>query len=464
MREEPDPDNQIHAQISLSELHASAYLVFQTFVSLPQCLTSQERSRHTRSFQVTKGLCWIDESTKECSSVFFIVFLLLDRKKELFKVLSACAALDRSVNYCQGMAFLAGVLLMVMPGAEEAFWTMVAMLKLKGLDEFYGPGMPGIVRECARFEQLLPMVNKKMDEHLKENGVAPVLYLVPWFMSMFTNLRDWTTVFRIWDMFMADGISALHRVALTLLSVISDQIFGKDINGFLNKLINPVLPNGLTTIAFMKRVNSVASDALFTKANHALRSDKDVRALTPQKSPMKRARDTSLASFKTGNPQETPEKRQKTGLGQKSSVANWLKRALTPSKSKQSTPRTPGSALAQKSDLANPQSNVQTPRHHLQNPIVSPSKCQETTSPNPTTPTDGNNPVTPPAISPTSQEAFRMFSTPSPIVSFRGKKYKMTPTSPVHPMMMELCTVSSLGDKLQDDVPSDSENSETESK
>ena len=353
---------------------------------------------------------------------------------------------------------------MVMPGAEEAFWTMVAMLKLKGLDDFYGPGMPGIVRECARFEQLLPMVNKKMDEHLKENGVTPVLYVVPWFMPMFTNLRDWTTVFRIWDMFMADGINALHRVALTLLSAISDQIFGRDINGFLNKLINPVLPDGLTTLVFMKRVNSVAPDSLFTKANHALRRDKEVRALTPQKSPMKRARDASPKSSKTGALQETPEKRQKTGLGQKSSVANWLKRALTPSKSRQSTPRAPGSATTHKSDLANPQSNVHTPQHHLQNPIVSPSKFQATPGANLTTPTESNNPVTPPAISPTSQEAFRMFSTPSPIVSFRGKRYKMTPTSPIHPMAMELCTVSSLGDKLQDGSLSESESSETESK
>ena len=397
-------------------------------------------------------------------SMFHNGCLLLNSKKELFRVLSACAALDTSVNYCQGMAFLAGVLLMVMPSAEEAFWTMVAMLKLKGLDEFYGPGMPGIVRECARFEQLLPMVNKKMDEHLKENGVTPVLYIVPWFMPMFTNLRDWTTVFRIWDMFMADGISALHRVALALLSVISDQILGRDINSFLNKLINPVLPDGLTTIAFMKRVNSIAPDALFTKANHALRSDKEVRALTPQKSPVKRARDASPRSSKTGDLRETPEKRQRTGLGQKSSVANWLKRALTPSKSRQSTPRAPGSALAHKSDLANTQSNVHTPQHHLQNPIVSPSKYQATASANPTTPTGCTNPVTPPAISPTSQEAFRMFSTPSPIVSFRGKRYKMTPTSPVHPMMMELCTVSSLDEKLQDHDLSESDNSETEDK
>lgn len=386
----------------------------------------------------------------------------LDSKKELFKVLSACAALDTSVNYCQGMAFLAGVLLMIMPGAEEAFWTMVAMLKLKGLDEFYGPGMPGIVRECARFEQLLPMVNKKMDEHLKENGVTPVLYVVPWFMPMYTNLRDWTTVFRIWDMFMADGISALHRVALALLAAISDQILGKDINGFLNKLINPVIPDGLTTSVFMKRVNSVAPDALFTKANRALRRDKEVCALTPQKSPVKRARGGSPTSSKTGEPRETPEKRQKTGLGQKSSVANWLKRALTPSKSRQSTPRAHGSALVHKSDLAKPQNALQTPQHHLQNPIMSPSKCQATG--NPTTPTGNVNPITPPAISPTSQEAFRMFSTPSPIVSFRGKRYKMTPTSPVHPMMMELCTVSSLGDKLHDEALSESENSEPEDK
>ena len=361
---------------------------------------------------------------------------VLNRKKEMFKVLSACAALDTSVSYCQGMAFLVAVLLMVMP-TEEAFWTMVAMLKLKGLDDFFRPGMPGIQRECMRFDKLLALTNKKMDEHLRANGVTPVLYIVPWFLPIFTNLRDWTTIFRIWDAFMADGISALHRVALAVISTISGNIFGKDINGFLNQLINPVFPEGTTTSLFMKRVNTIAPDSVFTKANHSLRSDEEFKSVTPKKTPVKRLHGTPSAAASAAEETSSPVPEKK----QRGSVTSWLKRALTPSRKSTAKPATPA-----RSSL----SVVQPPSvpSHLPNPMVSPSKQAAAT---PVTPPAAANARTPPKLSPSSQDAFREFSTPSPIVSFRGRRYQMTPTSPIHPMMMELVTVSSVEDRLDDD-------------
>ena len=354
----------------------------------------------------------------------------MNRKKEMFKILSACAALDPTVSYCQGMAFLVAVLLMVMP-TEEAFWTMVAMLKMKGLEDFYRPGMPGIVRECLRFEKLLGMSNKKMDDYLRANGISPVLYVVPWFLPMFTNLHDWTTVFRIWDAFMAEGISALHRTALAILTTISGNIYGKDMNGFLNGLINPVFPEGNGTNVFMKRFNTVASDSLFTKANHAIQKEEEYKSVTPRKSPSKRL-------HAPRDEEGLPEKMRKT---EKSSgggvVSSWLKSVFTPKKSatKASTPA--------KSSLK--EQAPSTPSH-LPHPMVSPSKHD----PSATSPVDVEQ-HTPPQLSPSSQKAFKEFSTPSPIVSFRGKRYQMTPTSPVHPMMMELCTVSSVEDRLDEE-------------
>ena len=415
----------------LSSLHYND--LFVCLLCLKQCLICQGHSHCISLLQARKGLFL---------SLFFCFdswsfFPFLNRKKEMFRVLSACAALDTSVSYCQGMAFLVAVLLMVMP-TEEAFWTMVAMLKLKGLEDFFRPGMPGIQRECMRFEKLLALTNKKMDDHLRANGVPPVLYIVPWFLPVFTNLRDWTTVFRIWDAFMADGISALHRVALAVVSTISGNIFGKDINGFLNQLINPVFPDGTTTSLFMKRVNTVAPDSVFAKANHSLRSDEEFKSVTPKKTPVKRTLGTPSAAEESGSP--LPEKKQR------GSVTSWLKRALTPSRRNTPKPATPA-----KSSLAVEQPPPSGPSH-LPNPMVSPSKQAAAT---PVTPPAAANARTPPKMSPSSQEAFREFSTPSPIVSFRGKRYQMTPTSPIHPMMMELVTVSTVEDRLGDDDDDD---------
>ena len=52
-------------------------------------------------------------------------------------VLRAYAALDPEVGYCQGMNFLAGLLLCWLPSPADAFGALVVVMQERGLRELY---------------------------------------------------------------------------------------------------------------------------------------------------------------------------------------------------------------------------------------------------------------------------------------------------------------------------------------
>jgi len=62
-------------------------------------------------------------------------------RRSLQNVLLAYAAYDPEVGYCQGMNFLAGLLLLYLPDEEIAFGALVTLMKERGLRDFYTEDM-----------------------------------------------------------------------------------------------------------------------------------------------------------------------------------------------------------------------------------------------------------------------------------------------------------------------------------
>ena len=60
------------------------------------------------------------------------------------RLLRAYAAADSEVGYCQGMNFVAGLLLMYVPEESQAFGIMHALLVGRDLRMLYTPDMAGL--------------------------------------------------------------------------------------------------------------------------------------------------------------------------------------------------------------------------------------------------------------------------------------------------------------------------------
>ncbi|KAM9820447.1 TBC1 domain family member 10A-like [Neosynchiropus ocellatus] len=136
-------------------------------------------------------------------------------QQDLFRVLKAYTLHRPEEGYCQAQAPIAAVLLMHMP-AEDAFWVLVQICE-KYLPGYYSTGLEAIQLDGEILYALLKRVSPVAHRHLKQHKLEPILYMTEWFMCAFSRTLPWTSVLRVWDMFLCEGVKILFRVGLVLL-------------------------------------------------------------------------------------------------------------------------------------------------------------------------------------------------------------------------------------------------------
>ncbi|PVV00090.1 hypothetical protein BB559_000144 [Furculomyces boomerangus] len=141
----------------------------------------------------------------------------------LRNILLAYAHYNPEVGYCQGMNQLAGFLMIVGIPETEAFWTLAAILDTHLLN-FFTPSLSQLRVHAAVFELLLKDHNHKLFSHLAAQCCEPLMYVTPWFMTVFTMSLPWKSVLRVWDWFIFRGGKVLYRVALGIMDICSEYL------------------------------------------------------------------------------------------------------------------------------------------------------------------------------------------------------------------------------------------------
>eukprot|EP00117_Sycon_ciliatum_P011026 scpid51521/ scgid12673/ USP6 N-terminal-like protein len=145
-------------------------------------------------------------------------------RPRLLHILAAYERYNSAVGYCQGMSFIAGMLLIHMD-EEDAFWCLASLFERpKYLLGFFDASLSKMHLYANIFKELLHHHLPELSEHLDQHNVYPLLYLTPWFMTLFTLLPCWETVLAIWDLMLLEGITAICRVALAIMRLLSDQL------------------------------------------------------------------------------------------------------------------------------------------------------------------------------------------------------------------------------------------------
>ncbi|KAJ7068881.1 rab-GTPase-TBC domain-containing protein [Mycena belliarum] len=136
---------------------------------------------------------------------------------KLRRVLTAYSRRNPAVGYCQGMNLVTSTLLLVHADEEEAFWALAAIVEKILPEDFFSPSLlPS--RACPLV--LLDYVKEytpKLHAHLADLGVDLPAICFSWFLSLFTDCLPVETLFRVWDVFLVDGLDVLFRVALAIL-------------------------------------------------------------------------------------------------------------------------------------------------------------------------------------------------------------------------------------------------------
>lgn len=150
----------------------------------------------------------------------------------LFNVIKAYSLHDREVGYCQGMAFIVGLLLMEMP-EEEAFAVTVKLMEDYRMRDMYKPTMIELKTYMYQLEQLIGEMYPDLALHFQSQSFQTSMYASSWFLTLFATVLPLNLVSRIMDVFLSEGMEIIFKVALAIISLGREELMSLDMEGML---------------------------------------------------------------------------------------------------------------------------------------------------------------------------------------------------------------------------------------
>ncbi|XP_078077706.1 TBC1 domain family member 4 isoform X2 [Mustelus asterias] len=160
----------------------------------------------------------------------------------LFNLLKAYSLLDKEVGYCQGISFVAGVLLLH-TSEEQAFEMLKFLMYDLGFRKQYRPDMMSLQIQMYQLSRLLHDYHRDLYNHLEDNEVSPSLYAAPWFLTFFASQFPLGFVARVFDIMFLQGTDVIFKVALSLLSSHGPSILQCDSFESIVDFIKTTIPN-----------------------------------------------------------------------------------------------------------------------------------------------------------------------------------------------------------------------------
>ncbi|XP_012689477.2 TBC1 domain family member 4 isoform X2 [Clupea harengus] len=184
----------------------------------------------------------------------------------LYNLLKAYSLLDTEVGYCQGISFVAGVLLLHM-SEEQAFDMLKFLMYDLGFRRQYRPDMISLQIQMYQLSRLLHDYHRELYNHLEEQEICPSLYAAPWFLTLFASQFPLGFVARILDLLFVQGTEVIFKVALCLLSSHEGEIVECDSFETIVDYLKTSLPS--LSQAQMEHTISKISEMDISKQLHA---------------------------------------------------------------------------------------------------------------------------------------------------------------------------------------------------
>lgn len=111
---------------------------------------------------------------------------------------------NKDIGYCQGLNYIAGLILLVTKNEEWTFWLLKVLVE-KITSEYHTKTMTGLITDIAVLRELLMERVPEVCEHLERCGLPCAVITTKWFICMFAEVLPIETVLRIWDCLFHEG-------------------------------------------------------------------------------------------------------------------------------------------------------------------------------------------------------------------------------------------------------------------
>lgn len=147
------------------------------------------------------------------------------KQQSLFNVLTAYSMYNMELGYCQGMAGVAGMLLMYMD-EEPAFWALNTFMTdpKYAMHGLFIEGFPKLTRFLAHHDRIVAKFLPKLHRHFAKHTLDAILYSLKWFFVIFVERVPFSLCLRIWDIYMIEGERVVTAMAFTILRMHASRL------------------------------------------------------------------------------------------------------------------------------------------------------------------------------------------------------------------------------------------------
>ncbi|KAL6763534.1 TBC-domain-containing protein [Haematococcus lacustris] len=147
----------------------------------------------------------------------------------LCSVLLAYSIHNPQVGYCQGLNFVAAMLLVSTDKQPEtAFWLLTALLERILYINNYSPDLPGFQVEMLTLTDLVKEKLPKLHKHLQDLSCEMQILATDWYLTLYATSLPPEVAVRVWDCLFVEGSKVLYRVALALLQLYQPVLLSHD--------------------------------------------------------------------------------------------------------------------------------------------------------------------------------------------------------------------------------------------
>jgi TBC1 domain family member 6 len=144
-------------------------------------------------------------------------------KNEFFNVLVGFSHQNSAVGYCQGLNYIAGLILIVTKDEQASFWLLKHLVE-NVADQYHTKDMFGLQRDIHVLSELIKIREPLINEKINEVGLPWAVILTKWLICLFCETLPIETVLRVWDVMFAEGYKVIFRTALAIVLTLKEDI------------------------------------------------------------------------------------------------------------------------------------------------------------------------------------------------------------------------------------------------
>ena len=191
--------------------------------------------------------------------------------EDLREILRAFVVSRPDIGYVQGLSYVAGTLILQM----EKFQSFICLMNIilnPAILPFYRLDEDKIKNRLDLFQEIFYCNLPKLYNHFINLDIIPEHFLIEWFMTLFSRSLSIELTFRIWDIYVIEGICVLYKTAIVILNYYESTFLKFDFEEIITslqqlsdiKLSNDEFIDGISNVKFndkiMNKISAICED------------------------------------------------------------------------------------------------------------------------------------------------------------------------------------------------------------